>query len=183
MMDKRNNKKRYHELKAAGICTQCKRTKAIKDRVKCGPCMYDDREDRRAKREINKNKGETSMIIILEDEIYKNKSNEEVLRIIADVFENKFNHPGISVIYDADNSYCGDKYYRKFKKLFKGTEFENNKKYEELKEKARILDCLNEMGVDNWTLYPDAMALLDQDDEKDDTELDDELEYIIEKGD
>lgn len=143
-MDKRDNKKRYQEFKAAGICTQCKRNKALNNRVKCGPCLYDDREYRRAKREINKNKGKTSMIIILEDEIYKNKSNKEVLKIIANIFENKFNYPGISIIY--------------------------NSNLEELKEKARKLDCLEAAGVDNWILYPDAMAELDPGDkEEDDT--------------
>jgi hypothetical protein len=127
------------------------------------------------------------MIIILEDKIYENKSNDELLNIISDILNNKFNYPGIEIIYDADSGYCGDKYYRKFKKLFEGTEFQNNneeiktQEYEELKEKARKLDCLEENGVDNWMGYPDAMAMLE--DEKDDTELADDLEYIIEKGD
>jgi len=62
-------------------------------------------------------------------------------------------------------------------------EIENQelKELKELKEKARKLDCLEENGVDNWMGYPDAMAMLE--DEKDNTELDDDLEYIIEKGD
>jgi hypothetical protein len=52
--DKRNGKDRYYKLKENGICTQCKRNKAIKGRVKCGACLYDDREYKRAKREIKK---------------------------------------------------------------------------------------------------------------------------------
>lgn len=49
--------KLYDQLKRLGICAQCKRSKALKNRVKCGPCLYDDREYRRAKREIKKNDG------------------------------------------------------------------------------------------------------------------------------
>jgi hypothetical protein len=46
------NKKQYEDLKAAGTCTQCKKKKALKNRVKCGTCLYDDRQYRRAKREM-----------------------------------------------------------------------------------------------------------------------------------
>jgi len=99
-MDKKDNKKRYRDLKASGICTQCKRKPAIKDRVKCGTCLYDDREYRRAKREMS-----TAKIVI------------------------------------------------------------EKKEYEELKEKAKLLDSLIHCGVEDWVLYPDAMALLGPDDD------------------
>jgi hypothetical protein len=46
----------YKILKNLGICTQCKKRKAVKNRIRCGKCLYDDRTYRRAKREIGSGK-------------------------------------------------------------------------------------------------------------------------------
>jgi hypothetical protein len=46
------DKERYKKLKSLGICTQCKKRKALKNRVRCGSCLYDDQAYRRAKKEI-----------------------------------------------------------------------------------------------------------------------------------
>lgn len=47
-----SDKELYADLKAKGICTGCKKQKAQKNRVKCKICLYNDRQYRKAKREI-----------------------------------------------------------------------------------------------------------------------------------
>ena len=48
------DKERYFYLKDKGICIQCKNEKALKNRVRCGLCLYLDKIYRQSKRFKNK---------------------------------------------------------------------------------------------------------------------------------